>query len=175
MVNYACVYNDFTIVDGTHNTLMYDLKLMPYTNVDCLGKNIISGIVLDESENGESIHEGLQLFGLAKQGSTLMTDGGSAFPLVAGRARMSHILCSQHFQRDVFASSGGLGEHSDQFKKDANDLIFSKFSSANDWNAKYHAVITRYCSFSKALACLRKIYKEREKVCQTFTGIHDKF
>jgi hypothetical protein len=39
MKAYAQCYGDFTIVDGTHNTVMYDLKLMPHTNVDSLGKN----------------------------------------------------------------------------------------------------------------------------------------
>ena len=173
MAAYACAYNDFTIVDGTHNTVMYHLKLMPYTNFDCLGKNVIYGIVLDESENGESIHEGLNLFGLCKRGSTLMTDGGSAFPLVAERARMNHILCSQHFQRDVFASAGGLGEYSDQLKGDANKLIFSKLSLSDSWDDKYHAAITRYSSHPKAIFCLRKIFKDKDKVCQSFSGMQD--
>jgi hypothetical protein len=42
--------NDFTIVDGTHNTTIYEMKLMPFINVDCLGKTVVSGVVLDERE-----------------------------------------------------------------------------------------------------------------------------
>ena len=62
MAAYSRAYGDFTIVDGTHNMLMHDLRLMPFTNVDCLGKNVVSGVCIDESENGENIKEPLHLF-----------------------------------------------------------------------------------------------------------------
>ena len=170
MKNYASVYNDFTIVDGTHNTVMYDLKLLPFTNVDCLGKNIITGFVLDESENGGSVSEGLELINLARPGSVLMTDGGSAFPSAASNANMHHVLCSQHFQKEIFGSAGGLGERSDQFKRDANELIFSSFRSAQSWQAKNQAAKGAYYDKPKAMSCLQKIFHSKEKVCLTFTG-----
>jgi len=88
MRKYSKLYGDFTIVDGTHNTTAYDLKLMPYTNVDALGKNIISAVLLDLSENTSTIMEGLQVFQLAQLGATLMTDGGSAYPEAAASCGM---------------------------------------------------------------------------------------
>ena len=82
------MYCDFTIVDGTHNTTAYDLKLMPYTNVDALGKNVVSGVMLDVSENTATVVEGLRAFQLAKPSATLMTDGGSAYPEAASSCEM---------------------------------------------------------------------------------------
>jgi len=98
MACYSKRFDDFTITDGTHITMMHDLKLIPYTIVDCLGKNMVSGIVFDESGQGDTISTGLKLFGLANHGATLMTDGGSAYPVAAEQAGMKHILCTQHFQ-----------------------------------------------------------------------------
>ena len=101
MSQYARSFGDFSIVDGTHNTVMYELNLIPYTSVDCLGRNVITGIVLDESENGDSVLEGLELFGLAVSGFTLMTDGGLAFPSAVETLGMNNVLCLYHFQRDI--------------------------------------------------------------------------
>jgi hypothetical protein len=170
MSTYAKAYNDFTIVDGTHNMSMYDLKLIPYTNVDCLGKNVVSGICLDESENGETIAEGLQMFSLARPGATLMSDGGSAYPSCAEAAGMVHILCTQHFQQTVFASSGGLQGEADNFKRDAMALIYATFDSEALWNDKYTAVAKSFSDIDSAMKCLKTIYHHRKKVCRAFTG-----
>src|SRR5690348_10121890 len=152
MAEYASSFGDFSIVDGIHNTVMYDLKLIPYTIVDCLGRNVITGIILDELENGDSVQEGLKLFGLAVSGSTLMTDSGSAFPSAAENLGMKHVLCLHHFQRDIIKSTGGLGEKADQFLKDANELIFARMQSEECWTAKYNEYSQRYEGFPKALS-----------------------
>ena len=34
---YAEIYGDFTIIDGTHNMSQYNLILMMFSNIDCLG------------------------------------------------------------------------------------------------------------------------------------------
>ena len=169
MKMYAKKYGDFTIVDGTHNTVMYDLKLMPYTNVDCLGKNILSGFCLDESENGESIQHGLENFGLANPGATLMTDGGSAYPMCASQTGMVHVLCTQHFQQDVFASCGGMGDHALEFKQEAMALIYSSISAEN-WEEMYRMTFSKFQKFSSAMKCLQKIFQQKRKVCRSFTG-----
>ena len=108
---YSKIFNDFIIVDGTHNVCMYDLRLLPYTVVCSLGNNItvlmhnlmssvfsgksyIAGYHLASSENGADISYGLEVFHLSKVGSTLMSDGGSAYPETAAKHKMIHILCS---------------------------------------------------------------------------------
>jgi SWIM-type zinc finger protein len=78
MASYAKAHDDFTIVDGTHNTTAYNMKLIAFTNVDCLGKSAVIGIVLDQSENSTSVLQALDLFKIGSPGTTLMTDGGSA-------------------------------------------------------------------------------------------------
>ena len=171
MSAYAKAYGDFTLVDGTHNTVMYDLKLMPYTNVCALGKNIVSGICLDESENGDTVDEGLNLFGLANKGATLMTDGGSAYPTCAEKNQMHHCLCINHFQKEVFASCGGMGTMSEEFKRDAMALLYAYFSTHENWNTAYESAIQKYQRFSSACKCLNSIYKSRKKVCRAFTGM----
>ena len=94
MSAYATIYSDFTIVDGTHNITGYNLKLMLFTNVDCLGENVVTGLLLDISENTTTITDVLALFHPNKTGATLMTDGDSTYPGVAISASMIHILCT---------------------------------------------------------------------------------
>eukprot|EP00474_Spongospora_subterranea_P007739 CRZ08197.1 hypothetical protein [Spongospora subterranea] len=166
---YAKAYADFTIVDGTHNTTTYDLKLMPFTNVDCLGKNVVSGVLLDESENSLTISEALAQFHLEKPYATLMTDGGSAYPAVAHNAQMTHILCSYHFQKDVFASCGGMGPVADCFKQDTMALIYTAFELA-DFEKHVNMCLNKFAVHSAAVECINKIVKFKEKVCRTFTG-----
>ena len=48
---YADAYNDFVVIDGTHNVSCYAMKLMPVVVVDCLGKSKLAGYGLDQSEN----------------------------------------------------------------------------------------------------------------------------
>jgi hypothetical protein len=166
---YAQTYGDFTIVDGTHNTTAYDLKLMPFTNVDCLGKCVVTGVLLDESENAETVSNALSLFSLAIPGATLMTDGGSAYPSVAVEAKMNHILCIQHFQQQIFSSCHGVGSMSDSFKKDAMALLYSSFDEQT-FECFAKTSMQKYSEFSSATDCLEKIVKNKHKICRTFTG-----
>ena len=101
MRKFAEAYGDFTIMDATHNTTRYTLKLIPTTNVDCLGHNVITGCGLDVSENSTFLGEMLDKLGLSKVGATLMTDGASAYPEVAEIRSMKHLLCVHHFQVHV--------------------------------------------------------------------------
>jgi hypothetical protein len=170
---YAKTYGDFTIVDGTHSTTAYDLKLMPFTNVDCFGKNVVSGILLDESENTASVAESLPIFHPIIPGATLRSDGGSAYPGVASTAGMIHILCTHHFQQDVFASCGGLGALSDDFKRDVLALVYQSFTSSEQFDLHAERCQTLYDSFPSAAASIRKVLKDKRKLCRTFTGTPD--
>ena len=170
MRKYAAMYNDFSIVDGTHNTTMYDLKLIPCTNVDCFGKNVFSGFIFDETENSESVAHGLRLFGLDQEGATLMTDGGTAFPATAAELGMIHILCTQHFQQDVFSSCGGMGDSSHSFKKDALSLIYKAYPTEEQFMDAVMLALMTYSSHGSAIKTVKKIVEFKHKVCHTFTG-----
>ena len=53
-----------------------------------IGKNVVSGVMLDVSEKTATIVEGLRAFQLAQPSATLMTDGGSAYPEAASSCEM---------------------------------------------------------------------------------------
>jgi hypothetical protein len=146
------------------------IKADAYTNVDGLGKNIISGIVLDESENSDSVFKGLQLFGLDKLGARLMSDGGSAFPCAAAGANMIHILFTQHFQQDAFPSCGGMGTEVDLFERDALALIYKAFATEQLFDEVASSALEKYVQHASAVQNIRKIVELERKACQTFTG-----
>eukprot|EP00474_Spongospora_subterranea_P012127 CRZ12585.1 hypothetical protein [Spongospora subterranea] len=93
MVPYALQYRDFTIADATFNISAYNLVLIVFTNVDCLGKSTIPAITLAPSETASIIEESLQLCSLAQPESTLMSDGAVAYYTVSESLNMKHKLC----------------------------------------------------------------------------------
>jgi hypothetical protein len=168
---YSRVYSDLTLVDGTHGTNLYGLTLVPFTNVDCLGHSIINGIYIANSECGELVEKGLRSFGLATPEATLLTDGGTAFPEVANRLMMKHILCVHHFRTDLFASSGGLGQIAEMYKIDVNKAIFQDFETEIEFDAYLSDMQTKYSHVNGPAKFLVSLSKHRKKVCQFFTGI----
>ncbi len=53
MIDYAKLFGDFTIVDGTFNMTAYHLTLQLISNVDSLGLTTITGFSLNPSERTE--------------------------------------------------------------------------------------------------------------------------
>ena len=43
-------------------------------------------------------------------------------------------------------------------------------ASQEIWTEKYRVAELQYSDHPKAVACLRKIFNSKEKVCQSFTG-----
>jgi hypothetical protein len=168
---YSGLYSDLTLVDGAHGTNLYGLTLVPFTNVDCLGHSIINGIYIANSECGELIEKGLISFGLAVPGATLLTDGGSAFPEVAKKLMMNHILCVHHFRTDLFSSSGGLGLLADAYKAEVNRAIFQDFASNIDFETYLSELHEKYDHVNGPQKFIQSLEKHKNKVCQFFTGI----
>ena len=94
MIDYTKIYGDFVISDGSHNMDMYGNITMPNTLVDSLGKSVIVAYSQYRSEHSEHLIQALTLFGLANRGSTLMTDDGAAYHVVAERLQMNHACVS---------------------------------------------------------------------------------
>ena len=86
-----------------------------------------------------------------------MTDVGSAYPGIATNAGMLHILCTHHFQQEIFSSCGGMGPMSDIFKKDAMALIYSSFPSIECFELRANKYLEQYIWFPSAFVCIRKI------------------
>lgn len=68
-------------------------EVQKYASIHPLGKNVITGIVLDEYENDYLRSSGMQLHNLAKPYSSLLTDGG-----------FGRFLCAHLSYWDIFAS-----------------------------------------------------------------------
>ena len=58
---------------------------------------------------------------------------------------------------------------SDIFKKDAMALIYSSFPSIECFELQANKCLEQYISFPSASACIRKIVKEKKKVCREYT------
>ncbi|KAF0704352.1 hypothetical protein AaE_014983 [Aphanomyces astaci] len=166
MTKYATSYSDFVLCDGTHNVSMYVLKLMPFTVVDCLGRNVLCGVALDESENTETVKLGLELCKLHEANATLMTDGGSAYPGVALDLGMIHILCTKHFEDVILKGSTGL---SGLAKAEGNALVYATMSKV-EFQTRFDRAKTMYGEYKEADKALCSIYRHKEKVCRAFTG-----
>ncbi|ETV64301.1 hypothetical protein H257_18793 [Aphanomyces astaci] len=169
MIKYASSYGDFVLCDGTHNVSMYVLKLMPFTVVDCLGRNVLCGVALDESENSESVKLGLELCQLHAAGSTLMTDGGSAYPGVASDLGMVHILCTKHFEDVILKGCTGLGALAKSFKADCTSLLYTTMSEV-EFQTRFDVAEAKYGVAKEPAKALLSISRHKEKVCRAFTG-----
>jgi hypothetical protein len=170
MLEYAKVYNDFTLADGTHNCTSYDLKLVPFMNVDGLGYSNLTAFHLSPSELGADMIKSLKLFNLAKVGGVLMTDGHPSYPSTASQLNTVHILCMEHFRQDIFPACAGLGLLSDRFKKECNALIFEDFQNENIFLNTLDEKIKIYKQHLKAYAYLLKLQENKEKVCRYYTS-----
>ena len=84
MRKYVEIFGDFVINDGTHNLCMYGLVTMINTLVDSLGKSVMSCYSQYRSEQSEHLIRAFECFGLSRPSSTLLTDDGPAYHIVAG-------------------------------------------------------------------------------------------
>jgi hypothetical protein len=170
---YALKYNDFTILDGTHGTNKYGLILEPTTNVDCLGRSVITGIPICETENYSFSRSILHTLGLEKEGGTLMTDEGSAFFGLAENLGMIHVLCAYHFREKAAKVIGLGGTNRGIFLTKFNHLVFTDFDSEEKFNDYYQSLKTtiesQYSSECHAMKLIKSLYDNKEKVCVYYT------
>ena len=99
-------YSDFILIDGTHNTNLYDLSLVVTTMVDSLGVSIPAGFLVTLSENLSSIESHLDLLRIDSNPShdlyggiyySMMTDEGLAsVEVVSSMSGYYHCMCSFH-------------------------------------------------------------------------------
>jgi hypothetical protein len=117
---YLSMYGDFLIIDGTHNTNVNAMTLMPIVVVGSFGRTRIGGYILGHHEEHETIINGLRAFGIDNdRGITLMTDSGSA--------QFQHVLCVYHFTRNIFGTTCKMSNDlKDLYLKDCADLVHKK-------------------------------------------------
>ena len=173
MAKYAMAYNNFTILDGTFLVTAYDLMLIIATNVDCLGKSVMTGYVFAESENSEAAVRGLQAFKLERVAATLMTDGASSYAVTAQECKMVHILCVQHYRTTLMSAKSGMPQElGAQFLKDCNALIFNVFPTIACFNGELAKCKQTYNKFPAASKFMDRLERDAERVCASYTSRH---
>lgn len=91
-------YNDYVVVDGTFRMSAYDeMVMLAAVVVDAMGKTVLAGVALIQSENAKATARALQLFGLDCKGATLHSDGALGFAAAAKFLQMIHMLCAWHY------------------------------------------------------------------------------
>ena len=175
MMQYASQYGDFTILDGTFCVSKYDLVLVIFTNVDCLFKSTITGIVLSPAERSDPVVRAARRFGLAQEAAVLMTDQASAFATAASVLKKIHILCLHHFRTAMFSSQNGMAQETrDHFFRVCNALIFNIFESPIAFETHIKSAELQFSEYSKAIKFLKSLWDNRQSVCATFTAAHFK-
>jgi hypothetical protein len=170
MLPYAKVYSDFVINDGSHNMDMYGTITMPNTLVDCLGKSVIVAYSQYRSEHSGHLMKALTKFGLDSSGSTLMTDDGPAYHIVAANLQMKHVLCVKHYQDLIFASRAGLAHLANDFTVSANRALFHDFGTSQDLQTYLHACFAKFGHVSGARKFLEAVSSDQKLVCRTHTS-----
>lgn len=95
---YALMYNDYVLVDGTFRISTYEgVVMLAVVVVDSLGRSMLAGVVFAKSENTEVTRRALQLFGVNQKGATLHSDGALGFSAAANHWKMCHMLCAWHW------------------------------------------------------------------------------
>ena len=174
MGEYAKIYNDFIILDGTHGTNKYRLIVMPATVIDCLGKSVISGIGICEAETKRFSAMLLEKCGLLGGiGSTLMTDEGSGFNDLGNQLNMNHMLCAHHFQKKTKNVKGLVGLEGQNVKKNWYKLIFTNFKSEEEWEDCFKSVYATLNiqdrSHVTSFKFMQGLYIARKRVCCFYT------
>ena len=59
MHEYAVIYSELRIADGTHALSQYDFVFVIFCTIDCLLRTVITGVTSHFSENSEAIIEGV--------------------------------------------------------------------------------------------------------------------
>lgn len=169
MRSYAALFGDFVVNDGTHDADMYGLVMMINTLVDSLGKSVMCGYSQFRSEQSDHLVRALRHLGLTSEGSTLMTDDGPAYHLVADQLSVKHLLCSKHYMDMVFKSCTGLGVLAKSFQTDMSSAIYTNYKSPDILARHFEECFDKYGHADLANKFMLALQKDQELVCRTHT------
>ena len=165
---YADLYGDFFIVDGTHGTNVHGMTLMLPCVVDCFGKTKIVGVVICHTESHEDILVGIKTLGLGKVGSIMMSDGGGAFASVSDEMDITHLLCCYHFSQDIFTTTTQMDkELRATYLKEYHILLYDAMS-IETFEEKYKSLHTCLEHHPRAQRYVESLYMSRKKVVFAF-------
>jgi hypothetical protein len=163
-------YNDYVIHDGTFGTNMHGMTLMPTVVVDCLGKSVISSVMVGHSENSDDLIKMSTDLKLFNGGETYMTDGGSCYPIVAEHFGLNHVLCVHHFHKGLEQNSklnmSALNRIS--FKNGCTNVINLEYET--EYKAQMDLLQATHMDNEVAMAYLHSIDAQKHKVCRAYIG-----
>ena len=100
--------------------------------VDALGKSLILSVLLAHSENSTDLIRIGNALDLFKSNASYMTDGGTAYPVVAAETGMNHIECFHHFHNDLDKGKLGISaKERSELKNFCNKLLRVCFQNVN--------------------------------------------
>jgi hypothetical protein len=159
---YLAMYGDLLIMDGTHNTNINAMTLIPLVVVDAFGKTGIGGYIFGHYEEHETMINGLRTFGIGNgNGISLLTDGGSAFEACADIYNFQHILCTYHFTLNVFATTSKMSNDMKHwYLQICGDLVFHPFDNETTWYSKWNDLHEKLVEFPNAMSYITKMYSQ---------------
>ena len=170
MRKYAEQYNDFQIIDGSHNTSMYSTLWIPFTLIDCLGKSVIAGYLFAPSEAAEPIVKGGIFFLLDHEDCVTMTDGSPSLKSAVETMKQKHLLCCHHFMTELPSSASGMDQQTrTKYMTDISQAIYKVQNSESDLDTSLLYAKTVYSPYPAAVKFINKIIEDKSKVCATYT------
>ena len=166
MKEYAEVFGDLTIVDGTHKMTKYNLIMMVFSNICSLGKFynyycllfyfiFLGGFSFGHSENSDLCSRSAEYFNLVNENSTLITDAAPCFKLLASKRKAHHMLCLKHYSENIFKCLHGMNDSSkSEFISSISKLLYESFYNEQDLDDE--------------LIELKEEYDENSNVIKTF-------
>jgi len=172
--DFISEFQDLILLDGTHNTNVYDYRLMPLVMVDSLGYSMIIGVMLAPAESTAAVTELFDFFEITDcKNYTTMTDEGGAFVAYCGSRDRPHLLCAHHFQQKAVPAAASMPkELRDSFMVDVSYLLYSCWKSIeNDaaFEEAFTAIKLRYDAFDLARTFLADLDAKKLKVISYYT------
>ena len=167
------IYGDLVQIDSTHKLSKYILKTSLPLGIDCLGKSIVFGIQFYTSESELHVKKGMEVMGINKRGSTLMSDGAAAFENAAKEYGMNQIRCLKHFRKQQMEARLSMKDFiADEFAKDTEELLRGIYPSEEMLNQQINSMLEKYDDVGtpRALHFLKTIKEKQKQLCYFHTS-----
>ena len=120
----AELYSDVIQVDSTFNVGCYAFQLCLPLGIDCLNRSLVFGFEMFSSESSAYLVPAFELFGLKKEGATLLSDGAKAFKLLAEKLELNQVRCQVHYLESMIKAASGLrDEDAQRFQRLCSSVI----------------------------------------------------
>ena len=173
MKEFIRLYQDFLLLDGTHKTNVYDLRLMPLAVVDCLGYTMPVGVLLAPSESTDAVQLLFETLGIEDNPEyCVMTEEGAAFVSYCSGLQRSHLLCTHHFRMKAMEVSGMPAEVKTSFLTEVSFFLYflwKTINSESEFNQNFQTFKDTYSIYSSASKFIAKLEENKRTVIAYYT------